>query len=348
MALSLSNNQEKVPVADEKVIIDILVKLKDALDQLGRIEGLDLKLDDKYRHFIHLEYLTSLFTTKEIWAIAIGMGGYLLNDIPDNLKTSELCEMAIRNGADLSSVPQQLMTNEMCKTYFQTGSHRGGMMLRSELSDIPVKCRTPEVLFLAVKANYQHFRFLSDKSKTPELCLEAVKQSGSMLEYVPEELKTKEICQIALEKDEGAKKFFPKNSFDTMFENTESDDEYDENDYEKEDDEDYSRYDKKSDFEDKKGEHSEREERNVRDKNKKAVTADNYYCKWCGVLAHEVYRLTSDNCSRNPQGRKHELYEGGEKSQYTCKYCGVKFPTIESLTARPCSKSPHKKHHPAL
>ena len=74
----------------------------------------------------------------------------------------------------------------------------------------------------------------------------------------------------------------------------------------------------------------------------------NYYCKWCGTKYSSVSSLTWGSCSRNPEGKKHGLYEGTEKSQYVCKYCGLKYSTLSSLCFGSCSKSPYKKHHPAL
>ena len=76
--------------------------------------------------------------------------------------------------------------------------------------------------------------------------------------------------------------------------------------------------------------------------------AEKFYCKWCGQQFSSVAGLTMNSCSKNPEGKKHELYEGSEKAQYTCKYCGQKFSSLSSLTANSCLKSPHKKHHPAL
>lgn len=74
----------------------------------------------------------------------------------------------------------------------------------------------------------------------------------------------------------------------------------------------------------------------------------NFYCKWCGTKHSTVASLTTNSCSRNPEGKKHALYEGSEKSEYTCKYCGNKHSTLTSLTLNSCSKSPNKKHQPAL
>jgi DNA-directed RNA polymerase subunit RPC12/RpoP len=73
----------------------------------------------------------------------------------------------------------------------------------------------------------------------------------------------------------------------------------------------------------------------------------NYYCKWCGTKHSSVSSLTSNSCSRSPS-KRHELYEGSEKSQYVCKWCGIKHSSISSLTNNSCSKSPSKRHEPAM
>ena len=74
----------------------------------------------------------------------------------------------------------------------------------------------------------------------------------------------------------------------------------------------------------------------------------NFYCKYCGAKHATIASLTSYACSKNPEGKKHSLYEGAEKSQYLCKCCGAKYPSIAGLTSAVCSKSPTKKHQPAL
>jgi len=81
----------------------------------------------------------------------------------------------------------------------------------------------------------------------------------------------------------------------------------------------------------------------------------NFYCEYCGQKFSSVQSLTSNRCSKHPDGANkgyHKLYEGSEKSQYTCKYCGQKFSSIQSLTSNRCSKHPsgaNKGYHaPAL
>lgn len=74
----------------------------------------------------------------------------------------------------------------------------------------------------------------------------------------------------------------------------------------------------------------------------------NFYCKWCGTKHSSVSSLTGNSCSKNPDGKRHELYEGSEKAKYTCKFCGIQHSSISSLTGNSCSKSPNKRHQPAL
>ncbi len=73
------------------------------------------------------------------------------------------------------------------------------------------------------------------------------------------------------------------------------------------------------------------------------------YCKYCGMPYSSIDSLTFFNCTKNPNGKKHEPYEGGEKSKYTCKYCGSSYSSIGSLTFFKCTKNPKGKYHePAL
>jgi DNA-directed RNA polymerase subunit RPC12/RpoP len=71
-----------------------------------------------------------------------------------------------------------------------------------------------------------------------------------------------------------------------------------------------------------------------------------YYCKWCGSKTSSPSILTVGNCPSNPEGKKHEIYEGNEKSMYVCKYCGNKSSSFSGLCAGNCPNSPSGKHSP--
>ena len=70
-------------------------------------------------------------------------------------------------------------------------------------------------------------------------------------------------------------------------------------------------------------------------------------CKWCGIKFGNVIAMSNSSCFKSPS-KRHELYEGSEKSQYVCKYCGIKFPNLVAMANSGCSKSPSKRHEPAL
>lgn len=93
----------------------------------------------------------------------------------------------------------------------------------------------------------------------------------------------------------------------------------------------------------------------VSDFKSKLIVMANFYCEYCGQQFSSVASLTSNSCSKHPDGSykgKHKLYEGSEKSQYTCKQCGQQFSSIQTLTSNSCSKHPDGsykgKHAPAL
>ena len=73
----------------------------------------------------------------------------------------------------------------------------------------------------------------------------------------------------------------------------------------------------------------------------------NYRCKWCGMSSTAMLGLTTTTCPKSPH-KRHEIYEGSEKSKYTCKWCGMTSTTLLGLTTTTCPKSPHKRHEPAL
>ena len=73
--------------------------------------------------------------------------------------------------------------------------------------------------------------------------------------------------------------------------------------------------------------------------------SEKYYCKWCGREYSSLSSLTQGSCGRNPKGRYHEPYEGGEKARYYCKWCGREYSSLSSLTQGSCGKNPNGKYH---
>ncbi len=76
--------------------------------------------------------------------------------------------------------------------------------------------------------------------------------------------------------------------------------------------------------------------------------SEKFYCKCCGASNSSISGLTASRCYKNPEGKYHVLYEGGEKSKYVCKYCGVSNLTLSGLVSSRCYKSPEGKYHVPL
>ena len=75
----------------------------------------------------------------------------------------------------------------------------------------------------------------------------------------------------------------------------------------------------------------------------------NFYCKHCGAKYSTLSTLLNSSCTRNPYGKRHELYEGSEKNEYVCKYCGAKYSTMTTLLNSSCTRNPYgRKHEAAL
>ncbi|MCH5150263.1 MAG: hypothetical protein J1G30_06320 [Spirochaetales bacterium] len=77
--------------------------------------------------------------------------------------------------------------------------------------------------------------------------------------------------------------------------------------------------------------------------------SERFYCKWCGISYFSIGSMSRGFCSKNPNGKKHELYEGSEKSKFYCKWCGMSYFSISSMSCGFCSKNPSSRNHePAL
>jgi hypothetical protein len=110
---------------------------------------------------------------------AVEQNGYALQEVPDELKTKELCLAAVEEyGLALEYVPEELKTKEICLAAVE----QFGYALR----DVPLKFKSAEV------------------------CLEAVNSNGLALEFVPTIHKTRKLCALAFEKTTEAHQFIPK------------------------------------------------------------------------------------------------------------------------------------------
>jgi len=168
-----------------------------------------------------LEFVPKELRTAEVCLEAVrniqspGLGNSnALAFVPEALKTAELCAEAVKNNyGALSFVPENLMTAELClKALEQDGV---------ALLFVPEIFKTAELCLEAVKLDGVALEFVPEELKTAQLCLEAVRNkknvislssfTSTALEYVPEALKTAELCAEAVKNDGWAIKYVPKN-----------------------------------------------------------------------------------------------------------------------------------------
>lgn len=118
--------------------------------------------------------------------------------VPDDLKTAELCSIAVFNdGRAIHSVPVNLITYELCLNAVKTNN-----MCVLEL--IPERYKTSELCLEAVRNYGLHLKNVPAELKTQELCSIAVKQNAISLYFVPIHLQTFELCLIAIKQNSNA------------------------------------------------------------------------------------------------------------------------------------------------
>ena len=99
-----------------------------------------------------------------------GLMVYWINEVPDHLKTHELCiEVFEKYAWLLKYVPDHFKTQEICNE--------------------------------AVCNNSYALKYTPDKLKTQEMCDDAVHKDSWLLEYVPDWFKTQEMCIRAVKED---------------------------------------------------------------------------------------------------------------------------------------------------
>jgi hypothetical protein len=129
-----------------------------------------------------------------VWADGYARGELqapLFRDVPEALRTPELCLEAVReDGRALSEVPQELRTLEVC----MEAVRQAGWVLQH----VPEAQFTPELCMEAARGHHFALEDVPEPLRSPELCWEAVRRAGSALQYVPEALRTSELCLEAV------------------------------------------------------------------------------------------------------------------------------------------------------
>lgn len=123
--------------------------------------------------------------------------------IPENLRTSEACAVAVKNDPNaLSYVPEELRTNEMCLITAERDPYKLGY--------VPEELVTQDLCKNIVSKHGYLLNRIPPEMLTQEICLAAVANYGDSLRHVPEEWRTEDMCKAAVADDLSALKYVPR------------------------------------------------------------------------------------------------------------------------------------------
>ncbi len=134
-------------------------------------------ISEKYGYLI-LNRIPDEDKTYEMCYKSILQKGTILSAVPDRFKTPELIGIAVRNdGLALRSVPKEKRTEELCKLALETSA--------LALEYVPSKYITSEMCLTAFNKNYKVIKHIPDEFKTIDMCITAVLKDVKLIKYVP-------------------------------------------------------------------------------------------------------------------------------------------------------------------
>jgi hypothetical protein len=141
-----------------------------------------------------LRYVPEKFITPELCKIAIENNIDSLRYIPKKFLTSELFKNALQNSTSENAVrivfgyaPDEIKTPEICKIALKKAAY---------IRDVPEKLITPELCKIAVENNIWNFENVPDKFKTLEICKIALEKAEKSpfgadlaIEHMPKDIR---------------------------------------------------------------------------------------------------------------------------------------------------------------
>lgn len=145
---------------------------------------------------------------------AVKINGWMLQHVPEEMKTPQMCLAAKDASPDpeyehLGLVAYVPFPN-VCMEYLKEAS--GNIDVYEVFTAIRKDVLNPDIVQLAIDLDANCFKFVPDDLKTEELCLKVIKEtgaSGEVFDYIPEHLKTDQTYKLAVETNETALKWVP-------------------------------------------------------------------------------------------------------------------------------------------
>ena len=176
---------------DQLPVNDTIQRFKDMMRRVGN------------DHSLYWFSFIQCVATPHIADFSIAHSPLLLQVMPDDLVTYELCKKAVGGVyTAIEFVPKEYFTEELiCLALRQNGT---------ALRWVPNEYRSPKICKIAVLEDGEALKWVPDHLKTMELCREALKKVPLPLDVVPFKHRTIDICKRAIEYDPSSLNKVPK------------------------------------------------------------------------------------------------------------------------------------------
>lgn len=185
----------------------------------------------------HLPNIPEEYRTDEIYTKAVELDPTILSHLPETIKNYEtICKNAVtKYGNVLYQVPERLRTFELCKLaliksdgsailYVPTTLKKYDDLCKISVTlncinikNIDKEYRTYELCKLAVEdASWVFYYVPTTINNYEEICKIAVTKNPTMLENIPHDLRTLELCKIAVKQDRYLLPLVPTNLQDAV------------------------------------------------------------------------------------------------------------------------------------
>jgi hypothetical protein len=129
----------------------------------------------------------------DFWLDKIRNREVRINKLSEHLKTPEICLEAVKlYSPDIKYVPEELRTEEICNI---------ALSFHLNFEFIPKKFITYEMCLGFIKQGARILEHIPKELMTEELCSEAIKNSLFSLQFLPEEFQTNELCFNSIKRD---------------------------------------------------------------------------------------------------------------------------------------------------
>lgn len=163
-------------------------------------------------------HLPKRYQTGDNWRKAVSSNPRVFQEMPESLKTPEICEVAVMGDVqNFSFIPKELQTPELALRVVKESDFTG------TLEAIPETCRSREVCLVAVKKNPDSLSFVPKEHLDREMCQTAIESphfcrcSCLTGESIPEEFLDRELSLKMVTKAVSALHMVPKKHIDEEF-----------------------------------------------------------------------------------------------------------------------------------